>query len=164
MINLPDLAVGEDHPFDALIDGIGLDLSQVFGAELLGASLHLYEGHELFVNAHPVVGELAFDLVLRGQILELVEAHTFAKEIGDEETSVALICISFQQVMERLAETTNGSAHSSAGILFPLRNAADLPLCGLRLRGTSPRPAGRDLALSESCRCYVLRHTNHAPP
>ena len=43
VVDLPDLAVGEDRPLDALVDGVHLDLPQVLGTELGGAVLDLDE-------------------------------------------------------------------------------------------------------------------------
>jgi hypothetical protein len=61
------------------------------------------EGDQLAVDAQPVVGELAFDLVFGGEVGVLVEAQAVAEEVGDQQAGVAFVGVTGDQVGEGLA-------------------------------------------------------------
>src|SRR4029450_14048451 len=62
----------------------------------------LDEGHQLAINAQPVVGELALDLVLGGQVGVLVKAEAVAEKVSDQQAGIALVGITGDQIGQRL--------------------------------------------------------------
>jgi hypothetical protein len=86
--DLPDLAVGQDDPLNALVDGVHLDLAQVPGAELGRAALDFDESDELLGDADPVVGELSLDLVFGGEVFVFVVSQALAQEVRNQQPGV----------------------------------------------------------------------------
>jgi proline racemase len=70
----------------------------VAGRELGGDAFDLDEGHQLAIDAQPVVGELALDLVFGGEVGVLVEARAVAEEVGDQQAGVAFVGVASDQV------------------------------------------------------------------
>jgi hypothetical protein len=56
----------------------------MLGVQLGGGPLDLDERDELLVDAHAVVGKLALDRVLGGQVGVLVVAERLAEEVGHQ--------------------------------------------------------------------------------
>jgi len=75
VVGLPPGAVGEDDPLDTFVERVGLDLPEVFCSQLGSDALDLDEGDKVLVYADSVVSELASNLVLGTEVLELVEAQ-----------------------------------------------------------------------------------------
>ena len=76
----------------------------MLGVELGGDALDLNEGHELLIDADAVVGELAANDVLGGEVRIFIVSETIAQEVGDEQPRVALVRIASNQVGETDAE------------------------------------------------------------
>ena len=126
VVDLPHRPVGQDDPLDALVDGIHLHLAQVAGRELGRDPLDLDEGDQLAIDAQPVVGELALDLVLGGEVGVLVEAQAVAEEVGDQQAGVAFVGVAGDQVGQRPVEPPDGGLQSIPGLGLPLRCTAGL--------------------------------------
>jgi hypothetical protein len=120
VVDLPDRSVGQDDPLDPFVDRVHLDLAQVTGRELGRDPFDLDEGDQLAIDAQPVVGELALDLVLGGQVGVLVEAQAVAEEVGDQQAGVAFVGVAGDQVGQRLAVPADGALEAIAGLGLPL--------------------------------------------
>jgi hypothetical protein len=90
-----------------------------FGGEFGRHPLDLDERDRLPVDAHPVVGELAFDLVFGGEVGVLVEAQRVAQEVGDQQAGVALVGVAGGEVGERLAEAAQAGAQPLTRLGLP---------------------------------------------
>ena len=91
------------------------------GRELGRDPFDLDEGHQLAIDAQPEVGELAFDLVLGGEVGVLVKAQAVAEEVGDEQAGVAFVGVAGDQVGQWLAVPPDRRLQAVPGLGLPLR-------------------------------------------
>jgi len=78
--------------------------------ELCRYSLDLDEGDKLAVDSDAIVRKFALDLVLRGQVVELVVAEYVSQKPRDEDPRIALIRVTCRDVRERFRELPNPRA------------------------------------------------------
>jgi proline racemase len=69
---------------------------------LIARTIDFNERDELFVNSQPIVGELALDLVLGGEVFVLVEAKARTQEVRDQQARVAFVGIALNKIDKRL--------------------------------------------------------------
>jgi hypothetical protein len=120
MPNLPHLAVGEDHPFDALVHGAHLHVPELTDTELLSAPLYFDEGDHLFVNANAIVSKIALNQVFAGAILALVEPKAMAKKVCYKQSCISLICVTLNKILEIFVEFPYCNSNSFSCSSLPL--------------------------------------------